>query len=234
MGKITGFMELARIEEVALPPQERVQNYREFVLALTDDAASKQGARCMDCGIPFCQSGCPVNNVIPDWNDLVYRKTVARRARRAALDEQFSGIHGPHLSGALRGGVHAQHQRRCGGHQVDRALHHRPWLGRGLGRAVAAGDEDRQARRGGGLRAGRPRLRAAARAGRARRRALREGRPHRRPAPLRDSRLQAGAAPGRPAHGADVHRGRRIPAGRGSRQGCRGGDRCSPSTPRWS
>jgi glutamate synthase (NADPH/NADH) small chain len=73
MGKITGFMELQRIQEAMLPTTERVRHYREFVLALKDDEASAQGARCMDCGIPFCQSGCPVNNVIPDWNDLVYR-----------------------------------------------------------------------------------------------------------------------------------------------------------------
>ena len=96
MGKITGFMELARIQEVALPPQERVQNYREFVLALNDDAASKQGARCMDCGIPFCQSGCPVNNVIPDWNDLVYRK-----AWREALDVLHSTNNFPEFTGRI-------------------------------------------------------------------------------------------------------------------------------------
>ena len=73
MGKITGFLELQRIQEVAQPANERVRHYREFVLALKDDEAAAQGARCMDCGIPFCQSGCPVHNVIPDWNDLVYR-----------------------------------------------------------------------------------------------------------------------------------------------------------------
>ena len=74
MGKTTGFMELERIQEVALPVEERVRSYREFTLRLEDPAASRQGARCMDCGIPFCQSGCPVNNIIPDWNDLVYRE----------------------------------------------------------------------------------------------------------------------------------------------------------------
>src|ERR1700693_5119174 len=73
MGKITGFMELERVREVTLPIPERVRNYREFILALKDDEAAKQGARCMDCGIPFCQTGCPIHNVIPDWNDLVYR-----------------------------------------------------------------------------------------------------------------------------------------------------------------
>jgi len=74
MGKITGFLELERIQEASEPPEKRVRHYREFVMALADDAASRQGARCMDCGIPFCQSGCPVNNIIPDWNDLVYRQ----------------------------------------------------------------------------------------------------------------------------------------------------------------
>ena len=67
-------MELQRIEERALPIIERVKHYREFMLSLSNDEASRQGARCMDCGIPFCQSGCPIHNIIPDWNDLVYRK----------------------------------------------------------------------------------------------------------------------------------------------------------------
>ncbi len=73
MGKVTGFMELKRLEEGYEKPQTRVKHWREFVIALKDDEAAKQGARCMDCGIPFCQNGCPVNNIIPDWNDLVFR-----------------------------------------------------------------------------------------------------------------------------------------------------------------
>jgi len=73
MGKLTGFMEFSRLSEEYLPVAERLKNYREFVLHLSDEQAQTQGARCMDCGIPFCSSGCPVNNIIPDWNDLVYR-----------------------------------------------------------------------------------------------------------------------------------------------------------------
>jgi glutamate synthase (NADPH) small chain len=96
MGKITGFMELQRISEVALPIDDRVRNYREFVLALKDDEASKQGARCMDCGIPFCHSGCPVNNIIPDWNDLVYRKQW-----RHALDVLHSTNNFPEFTGRV-------------------------------------------------------------------------------------------------------------------------------------
>ncbi|HEY9380146.1 MAG TPA: glutamate synthase subunit beta [Burkholderiales bacterium] len=72
MGKITGFMEFQRLKEASEPPRERVQHYREFILHLTDEEAKVQGARCMDCGTPFCTTGCPVNNIIPDWNDLVY------------------------------------------------------------------------------------------------------------------------------------------------------------------
>lgn len=74
MGKVTGFMEFERLAEDNLPVQDRVKNYKEFVLHLTDDQAKQQGARCMDCGIPFCTTGCPINNIIPDWNDLVYQQ----------------------------------------------------------------------------------------------------------------------------------------------------------------
>ncbi len=73
MGKITGFMEYQRLAEAQLPIAERLKNFGEFVLHLSDEEAKIQGARCMDCGIPFCSNGCPVNNIIPDWNDLVYR-----------------------------------------------------------------------------------------------------------------------------------------------------------------
>jgi glutamate synthase (NADPH/NADH) small chain len=72
MGKVTGFMEFERIEEGYKPVNERLKNYGEFVIGLTDEQAQKQGARCMDCGTPFCNNGCPVNNIIPDFNDLVY------------------------------------------------------------------------------------------------------------------------------------------------------------------
>ena len=73
MGKVTGFMEYERLEEGYAPVQERVKNYKEFVIGLKVDEAKIQGARCMDCGTPFCNNGCPVNNIIPDFNDLVYR-----------------------------------------------------------------------------------------------------------------------------------------------------------------
>jgi len=73
MGKITGFMEFERLEEGYKPVGERVKNYKEFVIGLDDAQAKIQGARCMDCGTPFCNSGCPVNNIIPDFNELVFQ-----------------------------------------------------------------------------------------------------------------------------------------------------------------
>ena len=96
VGKITGFLELARVAEVALPVEERVRSYREFILTLKDGEAAAQGARCMDCGIPFCQSGCPINNIIPDWNDLVYR-----HQWRQALDVLHSTNNFPEFTGRV-------------------------------------------------------------------------------------------------------------------------------------
>src|SRR5450432_174364 len=74
MGKVTGFLEFQRLAEASEPKEDRVKHWREFVHHLSEDEAKVQGARCMDCGIPFCMTGCPVNNIIPDWNDLVYRQ----------------------------------------------------------------------------------------------------------------------------------------------------------------
>jgi glutamate synthase (NADPH/NADH) small chain len=73
MGKPTGFKEFARVEHTAVPVAERLKHYHEFIVPLEAAELVRQGARCMDCGVPFCHTGCPVNNIIPDWNDLVYR-----------------------------------------------------------------------------------------------------------------------------------------------------------------
>jgi len=73
MGKVTGFMEFERLEEGYKPVAERLKHYKEFVIGLDEGQAKQQGARCMDCGTPFCNSGCPVNNIIPDFNDLVFK-----------------------------------------------------------------------------------------------------------------------------------------------------------------
>lgn len=72
MGKVTGFLEIDRLEGRYEPVVERIRHFREFVIDPSEAEVREQGARCMDCGIPYCQTGCPVNNIIPDWNDLVY------------------------------------------------------------------------------------------------------------------------------------------------------------------
>jgi len=96
MGKVTGFLEIAREERRYLPVAERVQRFEEFTLPMSDADVSRQGARCMDCGIPFCQSGCPVSNIIPDWNDLVYRGEW-----KSALDVLHSTNNFPELTGRV-------------------------------------------------------------------------------------------------------------------------------------
>lgn len=96
MGKVTGFMEFERLSEANLPVTDRVKNYKEFVLHLTDDQAKQQGARCMDCGIPFCTTGCPVNNIIPDFNDLVYHQDW-----RNAIDVLHSTNNFPEFTGRI-------------------------------------------------------------------------------------------------------------------------------------
>ncbi len=96
MGKPTGFIEFKRLSEASLPVADRRRNYHEFVLHLNDEQAKTQGARCMDCGIPFCTTGCPVNNIIPDWNDLVYRGNW-----REALDVLHSTNNFPEFTGRV-------------------------------------------------------------------------------------------------------------------------------------
>ena len=72
MGKVTGFLEIDRVEKTFKPVEERIKSFEEFTEKLDKKVVAEQGARCMDCGIPYCHTGCPVNNIIPDWNDLVY------------------------------------------------------------------------------------------------------------------------------------------------------------------
>ena len=94
MGKITGFLEIERQDRTSEKPEERVHNYREFVKPLAVPEARDQAARCMDCGIPFCHQGCPVNNQIPDWNNLVYRdqwRTAAENLHTTNNFPEFTG-----------------------------------------------------------------------------------------------------------------------------------------------
>ena len=96
MGKVTGFMEFDRLDRGYAPVDERVKHYKEFVVPLSDNDINRQSARCMDCGIPFCHNGCPVNNLIPDWNDLIYGENW-----KAALEALHSTNNFPEFTGRV-------------------------------------------------------------------------------------------------------------------------------------
>jgi glutamate synthase (NADPH/NADH) small chain len=96
MGKTTGFLEFERTERGYIKPEERLKNYKEYVTPLPEAELTKQAARCMNCGIPYCHNGCPVNNMIPDWNDLVYRDQW-----QAALETLHSTNNFPEFTGRI-------------------------------------------------------------------------------------------------------------------------------------
>jgi glutamate synthase (NADPH/NADH) small chain len=96
MGKVTGFLEIERQDRGYIKPELRIGNYKEYVTPLPQEALQGQAARCMNCGIPYCHNGCPVNNMIPDWNDLVYRDQW-----QAALDTLHSTNNFPEFTGRI-------------------------------------------------------------------------------------------------------------------------------------
>ena len=94
MGKVTGFLEIEREDRIYRPVEERLKHWGEFVVPLGDEGTKAQAARCMDCGIPYCHNGCPVNNQIPDWNDLVYNGDWERAAKNLHSTNNFPEITG--------------------------------------------------------------------------------------------------------------------------------------------
>jgi glutamate synthase (NADPH/NADH) small chain len=96
MGKVTGFLEVDRRDRKYKPAADRVRNFKEFVIPLGDAETQNQASRCMDCGIPFCHNGCPVNNQIPDWNDLVYNGDW-----KSAIDNLHSTNNFPEFTGRI-------------------------------------------------------------------------------------------------------------------------------------
>ena len=163
MGKVTGFLEFKRDKQPYRPVAERLHDWQAGHAPLARSTKlEKQAARCMDCGIPFCHQGCPLGNLIPDWNDLVYREHW-----REAIDRLHATNNFPEFTGTLC-------PAPCEGSCVlginddpvtikaDRARDHRSRLRRGLGRARAAGGAHRQEGRGRRLRPRRARRRPAA------------------------------------------------------------------------
>ncbi len=219
MGKATGFMEYERELPADRDPLERVEDWNEFHLHLADEKLQTQGARCMDCGIPFCHtgvlingmaSGCPINNLIPEWNDLVYNGLW-----REALDRLHATNNFPEFTGRV---CPAPCEGSCTvglndtpvtikniecaiidkGFENDWVVAHPPKARTGKTVAVVGSGP-----------AG-PGLRRSAQQGRPQRDGLRTRRPHRRPAHVRHSQHEAGQGRRPASHRSDGRRGRRV------------------------
>jgi glutamate synthase (NADPH/NADH) small chain len=94
MGKVTGFLEIDRQDRKYAPASDRIRHYKEFILPLSEETTRDQAARCMNCGIPYCHNGCPVNNQIPDWNDLVYKADWQEALRNLHSTNNFPEVTG--------------------------------------------------------------------------------------------------------------------------------------------
>ncbi len=219
MGKVTGFLEYQRLQEAAEAPRGAQEALARVRRSPHRRGGEGPGRALHGLRHPVLHERLPGQQHHPGLERPRLPAGLEARDRDAALDQQLPRVHRPHLPRAVRGGLHAAHQQRPGRHQVDRARDHRQGLGSGLGPAAAAGAQDRQDGRGRRLGPRRPRLRAAARARRARRGGVREERPHRRAAALRHPRLQDGEVAHRPPPRADARRGRRVPHRRVRREG---------------
>ncbi len=194
MGKPTGFLEIERHDRPYEKVEARKKSWKEFVKPLPPGEVSHAGRALHGLRHSVLPLGLPGQQSDPGLEQPGLSRPVASRARNAAFDQQFPGIHRPHLPGAVRGGLHAQHRRQSGHDQDDRMRDRRSRLGGRLDPAADPRAPHRQEHRRRGLRAGRHGLRAAARARRPRRHVVRKARPRRRPAALRHSRFQDGKA----------------------------------------
>ena len=121
MGKPTRFMDYKRETSVSEAPLERIRNFNEFHTPLSKEEQQIQGARCMNCGVPFCQagmnimgmtSGCPLHNLVPEWNDLVYRE-LGTGIQPSEKDEQFPGVHIKGMSCTMRSSMYLRTLGGC-------------------------------------------------------------------------------------------------------------------------
>ena len=139
MGKLGGFLQIERHGVPQRDPPSARTTTASSCCTRPVAELREQGARCMDCGVPFCHNGCPLGNLIPDWNDLVYRDRFEDAIAQLHATNNFPEFTGPAVPGAVRGGVRARDPRGRRGHdQTDRERDHRPRLGGGLGHAAAA------------------------------------------------------------------------------------------------
>ena len=135
MGKDTGFMEFTREMPQRRPVSERVNDWFEIYLDFPEEKLRTQGARCMDCGVPFCHTGCPLTNIIPDWNDLVYRGRWREAIRVLHSTNNFPEFTGRICPAPCEAACVLGHQRAGGDHQADREDHRRLRVSRRVGSA---------------------------------------------------------------------------------------------------
>ena len=187
MGKPTGFIEIQRKKQPTRPVEERVQDWREVYLPYPTGELEMQGARCMDCGIPFCHQGCPLGNLIPDWNDLVYRDRWQAAIERLHATNNFPEFTGKLCPAPCEGScVLGINDYPVTIKSIEAAIIDRAW-DEGWVAAQAAGDAHLEEGRGRRLRAGRPGGGRSAESRRPLGHRLREVRSDRRPAALRHS-----------------------------------------------
>ena len=137
MGKPTGFMEFGRALPRRRPVSVRLRDWREVYEPFGEEATKVQGARCMDCGIPFCHEGCPLGNLIPEWNDLVYRDDWPDAIERLHATNNFPEFTGRLCPAPCEAVVRARDQRGPGDHRAHRVRDRRAGLGRGVGHPAA-------------------------------------------------------------------------------------------------
>ena len=225
MGKVTGFMEYTRELPQRRDPAQRIKDWFEIYQPFPEDHLRTQAARCMDCGVPFCHTGCPLTNIIPDWNDLVYKgrwKEAVRQLHATNNFPEFTGRICPApCEAACVLGINepAVTIKQIEKTIIDRAFEQgyivpEPPAVRSGKRVAVIGSRTRGTGR-----------RAATGARRARRHGVRKERPHRRTAALRHSEFQDGEAPDRPAAGADARRRGQV------RDECARGRECAGGRP---
>ena len=211
MGSPTGFQEIERKERSYLPVADRTKNYKEFSIPLTDESVSKQGARCIDCGVPYCHFGCPVDNIIPDWNDLVYRDNW-----REAIEVLHSTNNFPEFTGRVCPAPCEEactlnlHDAPVTIKTIEYSIIEKAWQNRWIQPMIPTRRTDKRVAVIGSGPSGLAAAQQLARAGH-HVKVFREERQGRRASPLRDPRLQAGQGCDRPPSVSDAGGGCRVP-----------------------
>ena len=210
MGKVTGFLEYTREIPERRPPADRINDWLEIYQPFPEDRIRQQGARCMDCGVPFCHTGCPVTNIIPDWNDLVWRGRWHEAIRVLHSTNNFPEFTGRICPAPCEAAcVLGISEPAVTIKNIEKTIVDRAWS-RGLDCSRAAPIQDGKARRGSRVGSSGARRGAAINARRTLGHGIRKERPHRRAAALRHPQFQDGKASDRPAASANAGGGRDL------------------------